>query len=310
MSLAYDTIKNEVIGKWRGLLSSIGAELPDNPKKHGPCPICGPGRNSHRFRFDDKEGSGSWICTQCGSGDGWELYMKITGKEFVETMQDVASKIGVIDREESKPEPKTDPKIALQKVAKASVKLTGQDPVSKYLRSRGIVYQPEEILYCAQCYESETKSAIPAMIGIVKNRSGKNVTLHRTYLGIYGKAQIQSPKKLMPAICDSLSAESAAIRLFSINDTVGIAEGIETAISARQLFDIPTWAVINTSIMAGFEPPEGIKKVVIFGDNDANFVGQKAAYELANKLFLKDYIVDVQIPDMVGDWNDILIKNG
>ena len=85
---------------------------------------------------------------------------------------------------------------------------------------------------------------------------------------------------------------------------VGVSEGIETAIACKQLFDIPTWATISTSIMVGFEPPEGIRKVVIFGDNDANFVGQKAAYKLANRLYLKNFIVEVQVPEVVGDWAD------
>ena len=36
----------------------------------GTCPMCG---GKDRFRFDDKGGRGTWICSQCGAGDEIEL---------------------------------------------------------------------------------------------------------------------------------------------------------------------------------------------------------------------------------------------
>ncbi len=36
-------------------------------------------RGKTRFRFDDKEGRGTWICNHCGAGDGADLAMKVTG---------------------------------------------------------------------------------------------------------------------------------------------------------------------------------------------------------------------------------------
>jgi len=56
--------------------------------------------------------------------------------------------------------------------------------------------------------------------------------------------------------------------------------------------------------MESFEPPEGVKTVTIYGDNDANYTGQKSAYILANKLALKGVKVNVIIPEGVGDWAD------
>ena len=47
--------------------------------KHGPCPLCG-GRD--RFRFDDKDGRGTYFCSGCGAGDGVRLAMGITGLSF------------------------------------------------------------------------------------------------------------------------------------------------------------------------------------------------------------------------------------
>lgn len=38
-------------------------------------------RKKGKFRCDDKDGTGSYICV-CGSGDGWALLAAKTGKEF------------------------------------------------------------------------------------------------------------------------------------------------------------------------------------------------------------------------------------
>lgn len=55
-------------GKWEHILNSLGIEIGNG--KHCPCPVCG---GKDRFRFDNKDGRGTFICNQCGAGDGLEL---------------------------------------------------------------------------------------------------------------------------------------------------------------------------------------------------------------------------------------------
>lgn len=56
--------------------------------RHGPCPGCG---GKDRFRFDDREGGGTFICSQGGrgnlAGDGFELLKHITGKSFPQVLE-------------------------------------------------------------------------------------------------------------------------------------------------------------------------------------------------------------------------------
>lgn len=61
-------ITAQAVDKWDYLFQSLGIEVGNG--KHCPCPVCG---GKDRFRFDDKDGRGTWICNQCGSGDGLEL---------------------------------------------------------------------------------------------------------------------------------------------------------------------------------------------------------------------------------------------
>ena len=59
-----------VIGNWGKVFSYYG--LPPITGKHhfkGQCPIC---KSVGKFRIDDRDGRGTFIC-KCGSGDGWKL---------------------------------------------------------------------------------------------------------------------------------------------------------------------------------------------------------------------------------------------
>jgi putative DNA primase/helicase len=59
-------------------------------------------------------------------------------------------------------------------------------------------------------------------------------------------------------------------------------------------------------LLENFQPPPETKHLILFGDNDASGVGQRAAYALASRLAPK-MRVDVKTPDEPNtDWNDVL----
>jgi putative DNA primase/helicase len=88
---------------------------------------------------------------------------------------------------------------------------------------------------------------------------------------------------------------------------LGIAEGIETAMAASALYEIPVWSAINANLMAKWFPPADCTEVAVFGDNDHKYGGQAAAYALAHKLAVKGVDVTVHIPSVEGqDWADVL----
>ncbi|PXZ02173.1 primase-helicase zinc-binding domain-containing protein [Gilliamella apicola] len=72
-------ITAQAVGKWDYIFQSLGIEVGNG--KHCPCPVCG---GKDRFRFDNQNGRGTYICNQCGSGDGLELiknYCQCDAKE-------------------------------------------------------------------------------------------------------------------------------------------------------------------------------------------------------------------------------------
>ncbi|EPC5195365.1 primase-helicase zinc-binding domain-containing protein [Edwardsiella piscicida] len=81
-----DTVK-QACGHWPRILPALGVTVIKN--RHQACPVCG---GSDRFRFDDKEGRGTWFCNQCGAGDGLKLVEKVFGV----TPSEAAGKVNAI----------------------------------------------------------------------------------------------------------------------------------------------------------------------------------------------------------------------
>src|SRR6516225_8926134 len=78
-------------GRWQEILPQLGVDARFLCNKHGPCPICG-GRD--RFRFDDRDGSGSYYCNQCGAGVGLILVRKLKGWDYATACREVDKIIG------------------------------------------------------------------------------------------------------------------------------------------------------------------------------------------------------------------------
>jgi putative DNA primase/helicase len=112
-----------------------------------------------------------------------------------------------------------------------------------------------------------------------------------------------------PLLKDAKVIPGSAIRLAQPQGkTLGVAEGVETALAATQLHGLPTWAVTGERLLRQFVPPPGVEKIVVFGDHDSSGVGQKAAHTLATRLKAEGLEAEVRIPDKVGDWNDVLLE--
>lgn len=305
----HDKTKHAARGKWRGILMEIGvpdAMIPRSAKAHGPCPVCG---GVDRFRFDDKDGDGTFICGQHGAGDGIKLVMDFLGVDFATAAARVDAIVGNLkpdDRPHQRPEITDEQRRRmLQALWRDARPLEDGDLATRYLVARGLVADTPELRFAAAVKDGDG-GVRPAIIARVLTPDGTRVaTLHRTFLRPDGmaKAEMASPRKLAPGTVP----EGSAIRLGPVADAMGIAEGIETALAASILYELPVWATVNSSLMTKWTPPPGVSEVCIFADNDEAFGGQAAAYALAHRLH-RDLDVTVRLPPMIGqDFNDVLL---
>ncbi len=301
-------IRKRCKDRWPSLLTMMGIDSRYLNGKHGPCPICNTGKD--RFRFDDKDGYGTYICNTCGPGDGFDLLMKSKRIGFAECAKELESIIGKADL--SKPRQSLDSdkiKRSMNNLWAGAKPVAKGDPVAIYLAGRGMQLEafPEALRYhdrCSYSHEGNRYTHHPAMIAMVTGPSGPT-TLHRTYLDTFGrKANLPSVRRVMPGKIE----KGAAVQLAPSAAVMGIAEGIETALAASEIWEMPVWAGLNAGMVMQWQPPAEAKEVYIFGDNDANYAGQSAAFALAHRLSHEGKQVQVQLPDEPGDWNDFLVR--
>ena len=102
----------------------------------------------------------------------------------------------------------------------------------------------------------------------------------------------------------------SVVRLWKPKDGVlGIAEGIETAMSAAMIFHIPVWSALSASGIAAFKSAPNVTTLIIFADNDENGAGQQAAETARARLAPSHHSVEVRTPERVGwDWNDVIMR--
>lgn len=290
-------------GRWPSILMYFGIEERFLKNKHGECPICG---GKDRYRFDDKAGRGTWICNQCGAGDGFALLEKYKGWTFKEAAYQVELIAGNVTAKAIKEDSDEAKKMAaVKRIWNDAEPVSKGDPVWLYLNRRiGLELIPACLRFhpALPYVDGESVDYFPALVAAVSNHENQGIGVHRIYLTYSGeKAPVEKAKKLMAG----RPLNGGSIKLGAAGEVLGIAEGIETALAASRKFSVPVWAAISAGLLEQWMPPESVKTVIVFGDNDASFTGQASAYALAKKLRLKGVNADVRIPELVGtDWAD------
>jgi putative DNA primase/helicase len=307
-----DEIHSVVGDRWPMVLRAcgIGEEVLRN--KHQPCPSCG---GKDRFRFDNKHGRGDYFCSGCGSGDGFNLLMIAQKWPFSEARKFAMEWAGLSDKDANTTEPaatiKAPPSIAMptpriiRLLRESSAPADVPDAI-EYLSSRSLWPLPNgcklrahrDLMYFS---DGNLIGRHFGLLAAVRDVGGELVTAHCTYLQSGRKLPGNAPRKILSRMT---GREGCASRLMPLTgDTLGISEGIETALAAARIHSVPTWAALNTSLLQKFQPPIGVKRLIIFADNDAP--GQQAASALQVRLE-KQLALEIRTPKApYKDWADV-----
>lgn len=188
---------------------------------------------------------------------------------------------------------------AAQALWNASRPLPGT-PAEAYLKSRGLRVGSAELRYHARTPHGPAPLTLfrPALIAAVRDRSAL-VAVHRTFLDLAGSGLARpSPR------CGLGRFGTGCVQLGGTAARLGLAEGIETALSATVLFNVPCWATLGTERFARVGLPPEVRELVLFLDHDA---GGRRAEALAREAFAAIERIDVCRPARAGDdWNDVL----
>ena len=173
-----------------------------------------------------------------------------------------------------------------------------------YLQSRGLEDPVSpDLLFHPDLTDFDTKRGWCGMVAVVRDGAGEPTGgIHRTFLLDDGSAKAPPGKKMLNAVA------GGSVRLAALPEDghLGIAEGIETALSARRIFDVRTWAALSADGLRRWQWPQGVQRVTIFAD--AGDAGRQAAAGLAERLGVASISSQIVTPLHGDDFNDDLCK--
>ena len=289
---------------WRDTLVRLGIPEQSLSGRHTACPACG---GKDRFRFDDYQGKGGFYCNGCGAGDGFDLLQRVHGWDFAEAKRAVLES-GWITGSRTAPvkTPATSaavsrPGARICDLLRTSCPIGDCDDAVRYLSGRRLLPLPAGLRAHAGAeywHERQRIGRYPALLAPVHDIDGDLVSLHVTYLQDGGKLREHEPRKLLGPLRGRVGC---AVRLGEPGAVLGIAEGVETALAAWHQHGVVTWAALSAVVLAKFQPPEGVEKLVIFADRDV--AGLEAAWRLRDRLTIECHL---QVPKPpAGDWADV-----
>lgn len=293
-----DTVK-QACGHWPRILPALGVKVMKN--RHQACPVCG---GSDRFRFDDKEGRGTWFCNQCGAGDGLKLVEKVFGVTASEAAGKVNAVTGnlppvapeVIAAAEAETE--ADRKAAAALAVRLMVK-TRTASGNAYLTRKGFPDRECPVL------------SVMHKTGGVTFRAGDVVVPLYDDTGALVNLQLISSDGLKRTLkggqvkgaCHVIEGKKQA------GKRLWIAEGYATALTVHHLTAETVMVALSSvnllSLASLARQKHPACQIVLAADRDLNGDGQNKAAAAAGAC---EGVV--ALPPVFGDWNDAFMQHG
>ncbi|HGM9880087.1 TPA: DUF927 domain-containing protein [Proteus mirabilis] len=304
-------VKLKANGQWQAILSHLGAEVPLNT--HTACPHCG---GKDRFRFDNKDGNGTFICNQCGSGDGLDLVQRVLGVSVTEAAKEVANIIGIDTRSACPPAYRRSEIKAQQDELKAQQ--AEKQANEKREKHKRFIERYNRTIANVQRGGSDYLKA-KGLHGFEMDllQDGSLIIPLLDAGGVITGAQTIKPNGDKRLLSDSAKSGS----YYPINEpvnvsTVIIAEGLATALTchliqpeAHTVAAIDAGNLIHVAKVMRVKYPES--KIIIAGDNDIkpdqDNTGKLAAEKAAKAV---NGVAVLPPTDDKADWDDYRLSHG
>lgn len=139
-----------------------------------------------------------------------------------------------------------------------------------------------------------------AMLAALRDSSGALTAVEVTFLDRSGErsTRLRLTRKIVGPI-----PPGSGVRLDPAAREMLVGEGVFTTLSATERFSLPGWALLSTSRLRTWTPPEGVQAVLVAGDNGR--AGRHAARVLVDRLNGAGVRAWAEFPGgAFGDFND------
>jgi hypothetical protein len=141
----------------------------------------------------------------------------------------------------------------------------------------------------------------PALVSALHER-GHLMAIQRTFLDENSASlarDLADPRRLLGR------PHGGAVVLAPATMVLGLAEGVETALSAATLLGVPVWATLGSERLPHILVPESVAHLLILPDNDrAGRIGARRAHQACARQGRR--IETIWPPAGFNDWNDVL----
>jgi hypothetical protein len=182
--------------------------------------------------------------------------------------------------------------------------------VATYLHeARGLSLLPPEILKEHPHCPHRLGVRLPAMVAPVVNVDGEQNAVHCTYLRRDGTGKANLSRQFQRECRGVVRGGAIRLALHDPQRPLIIGEGIESTLSAMQIFGLPGWSAVYAGGLKTVELPLAVRSVVIAADNDVGGTGQRNALAARERWTDEGRAVRIVMPTASGDdFNDVLAK--
>lgn len=182
--------------------------------------------------------------------------------------------------------------------------------IALYLRSRAIsLVSP--LLRFNPTAPHRIGARLPAMLAPVVDLAGQQTGVHLTYLRHDGSGKADLPSEFQRETRGVIRGGAIRLAPHDGGTELVIGEGIETTLSAMQLFGRPGWSAVYAGGLKTLGLPPEVRHIVIAADNDTTGAGQRAALIACERWTAEGRQVAIKLPPTPGDdFNAVLAGRG
>lgn len=170
-----------------------------------------------------------------------------------------------------------------------------------YLRRRAVpegLWKSTALRFHPRMTSLDDRARRPALVAAISDAQGALQGVQVTLLSAHAtaKAALATPRRVIGKLM------GGTVRLADAQDELAVGEGVETMLTASDVFGVPAWAALSADNLARLVITQPLRRLIIAADNDE--AGMRAAQLLRARMASSARVEIEPAPVGFNDWND------